>query len=251
MATRRSTPSREPTPSPYSKDLMQRVASRVAHMRASAGHTQEAFASALGIATKNLQRLEGGKQNLTLGTLSRIALLLGVDVLDFLKVAPEGPSRRVSAAWTGDLVETGATLTEAEEPGSIPATTLRAAGVALAAGKAIEAKAHVQLPGRRAAEKGAFLVRVVGSAMDPKLPDGSWCLFRAPAAKPAWGHVVLAAVNSGDSGPTFVIRQIDKKGARGGVTLSALVPGYPTLELRSDEVHVLADFVRIVPPRSA
>ncbi|WP_411280351.1 helix-turn-helix domain-containing protein, partial [Gemmatimonas sp.] len=52
---------------------MRAVARRIAEVRRLAGITQEALAEQLGIALKNVQRIESGRQNLTLQTLARVA----------------------------------------------------------------------------------------------------------------------------------------------------------------------------------
>ncbi|MBK7402869.1 MAG: helix-turn-helix transcriptional regulator [Myxococcales bacterium] len=54
------------------------MARRIAALRQELGLTQEELASKLGIAHKNVQRLESGRQNLTLQTLARVAKVLEV-----------------------------------------------------------------------------------------------------------------------------------------------------------------------------
>src|SRR5690606_1014419 len=59
-----------------SDDLVHRVAKRIASVRRERGLSQENLAAILGIAVKNLQRIESGKQNLSLATLERICAAL-------------------------------------------------------------------------------------------------------------------------------------------------------------------------------
>jgi HTH-type transcriptional regulator/antitoxin HipB len=59
-------------------DFLRRVAKRIAVERRAARMTQEQLAELLGTATRNVQRMESGAQNLTLVTLSRVARALGV-----------------------------------------------------------------------------------------------------------------------------------------------------------------------------
>ena len=56
------------------------VGRKLAEFRVRAGLTQEAFAEKLGMAPNNLQRIELGMQNLTIGTLVRLANGLGIPV---------------------------------------------------------------------------------------------------------------------------------------------------------------------------
>ncbi len=59
-------------------DITQQVGRRIAELRQGGGVTQEAFAERLGVSLKYVQRIEGGRQNLTLRSLARLAILLGV-----------------------------------------------------------------------------------------------------------------------------------------------------------------------------
>jgi HTH-type transcriptional regulator/antitoxin HipB len=60
------------------EDFLRRVAKRIVVERRAARMTQEQLAELLGTATRNVQRIESGAQNLTLITLSRVARALGV-----------------------------------------------------------------------------------------------------------------------------------------------------------------------------
>lgn len=59
-------------------DITQQVGRRIAELRQGEGVTQEAFAERLGVSLKYVQRIEGGRQNLTLRSLARLASMLGV-----------------------------------------------------------------------------------------------------------------------------------------------------------------------------
>ncbi len=54
-------------------DLVHRVARRISEVRNELGITQEALAAQLDIATKNVQRIESGRQNLTLTSIEKVA----------------------------------------------------------------------------------------------------------------------------------------------------------------------------------
>jgi transcriptional regulator with XRE-family HTH domain len=56
---------------------------RVAELRARHGWTQAELAERLNIALQNMQRIEQGRQNLTIATLTRLAHVLGCAVRDF------------------------------------------------------------------------------------------------------------------------------------------------------------------------
>jgi transcriptional regulator with XRE-family HTH domain len=67
--------------------MLDRIGRRVAELRAERGWTQAAFAERMGIATKYLQRIEAGDENLTVSSLLRLAEALAVE-LEELFVPP-------------------------------------------------------------------------------------------------------------------------------------------------------------------
>lgn len=77
-------------PDDEDQDLVKVVASRLAALRREQGITQEVLAERLGTAVENLKRIERG-QNLTLRTLQRIAIALGVIVKIDFESDPRGP----------------------------------------------------------------------------------------------------------------------------------------------------------------
>lgn len=73
--------------------LKDHVGRRIAELRETKGLSQAAVAEAIQTTVPNLQRIEYGQQNLTLGTLTKIANAVGVRVAEFF--APlESPKRR-------------------------------------------------------------------------------------------------------------------------------------------------------------
>ncbi len=69
--------------SPDPDRVVESIARRISELREQAGLTQEQVAARLGIAAKNYQRMELGKQNLTVLTLVRVAAALGVHPREF------------------------------------------------------------------------------------------------------------------------------------------------------------------------
>jgi transcriptional regulator with XRE-family HTH domain len=60
--------------------LQRQVGRRVADLRRTKAWTQDQFAERLGVSLKYVQRVEAGTENLTLGSLARLAGQLGVEV---------------------------------------------------------------------------------------------------------------------------------------------------------------------------
>ena len=79
-------------PAGGSATFVVRVAQRIAQRRRDAGMTQEDLADCLDTAVRNVQRMESGTQNLTLGTLVRIAKALGTEPEDLIGAV--GPLER-------------------------------------------------------------------------------------------------------------------------------------------------------------
>ncbi len=238
---------------PSERELIERVGRRIGEVRAACGLTQEQLAAALGIATKNLQRLESGQQNLTLTSLARVAHQLGVDPRDLLAAPnPVRPARTTArSGWLSGLKEAGVTLVDESVAGGVPVTTFREAAGALSSGEPVAsaARAWGTLSERRSRlEPGAFVARAVGSSMEPRILDGAWCVFRAPASSAGRGELALVAwTDEGADGPTHAIRRVDKlPGRRAGWRLSALAPGFSPRELHARDFTILADFVRIL-----
>jgi transcriptional regulator with XRE-family HTH domain len=65
--------------------LLRRIGRRIAELRVERALTQEEFAGRLDYSVKYTQRIEAGRQNLSVGSLVRLANALDVAVADLLK----------------------------------------------------------------------------------------------------------------------------------------------------------------------
>jgi len=89
-AERRRRPERaEQYESATYRDLQERLAGAVRHLREEKGWTQEEGAHRCGMTTRLFQRVEGAEANLTFTTLARLCEGFEVDVVQLLK-----PKRR-------------------------------------------------------------------------------------------------------------------------------------------------------------
>ncbi len=173
--------------------LLRAVGRRVADARRSRGLTQEQLAARLGIASKNLQRIEHGRQNLTLGTLLTLAQSLDTEPVSLLPGATgsaQGPSS------PGDLLRAhGWRFVEGEalQPGVVPVMVLgaQAGGVGETRVPAVLGGVHLPAALRQRSGVQGFVTRVEGRSMEPRVPAGAWCLFRAPVEGPLEGRVLL------------------------------------------------------------
>lgn len=178
-------------------------------MRREAALTQEALAVRLGIATKNVQRLESGRQNLTLETLARVALALGVTPSDLVTPTRPTTSRR-SREGAGAIPFTRV-LGPTPDPRAIPLLTLRAAAGAFGHGDIVETEEWVVPSSRRPPTSGMFVARVDGDSMEPTIPEGSFVLFRGPVLGPLQGRVLLVQLRSAsdpETGGQYVVKRV-------------------------------------------
>ena len=88
---------------PRANDVLRDLGRRVAELRASKGLTQERFAEVADVTVQYLQRVEAGRENLTVRSLVRLAGLLHVTITNLFSkpaqrnVRPGRPRRRSSS----------------------------------------------------------------------------------------------------------------------------------------------------------
>lgn len=239
-------------------DLVVRVARRIAAVRLTKGLTQEALARTMGIATKGLQRMESGGQNLTLRTIAELARALDVEPDALLSPPSLGPP---PDAWAS-LVEAGVVVLAADATPpkvAVPIFSLAAAAGSLGQNQAVERLAWAVVPKlKRVSSDRRFLARVVGRSMEPLIPDGAWCLFRADVVGAIEGRVVLLQHRDQSDPETegaYALKrlksvEVDSDGV--SVRLESINPQHPEylVRLRAlDELRPVAEFVRVVAPR--
>jgi transcriptional regulator with XRE-family HTH domain len=222
-------------------ELQIAVARRLSSLRQARGLTQEGVADRLGIASQNIQRIESGRQNLTLQTIERVAGAIGVATEDVLHVTA-GPGARPRFL---ELERGGVLRPSVEPPVPVPVFRLVDGARFARAGRPMPLGWMLLADD---VEPGSFIVRVEGSAMEPRVPDGAWSLFRPLRQKePQAKSFVLLALGAGDDVEVLVRRVDAAPDAKGRITLSTLQPGEAPLVLGGpDEGQILAEHVRTV-----
>jgi len=97
-----------------------------------------------------------------------------------------------------------------------------------------------------------FVAEIVGHSMEPLIPDGSFCVFRAGVAGSRTGRLVLA--EDRDNNAYAVKRYASEKTVTDEgwkhqrIRLESLNPGYPSWDLEPDEekYRIIAEFVRVL-----
>jgi transcriptional regulator with XRE-family HTH domain len=247
-------------------DLLHRVATRIASARRARGISQEALAARLGIAVKNLQRIESGRQNLTLATIERICLALDVPpelVLAGTQHAAEGVGHAMPSRprILDRLAAAGFDVRSASEPGrppsgAVPVTTLRAAaGRPSASARIVERLGWVVLDRRTAPPPGQFIAEVVGRSMEPRIPHGSLCLFGPPAPPPYGDRILLVAHTSlvdEELGGPYALKRVRLKGRLPSGRIRVVLESTNrsilpiVLDVGEEDLRVLAELVRVI-----
>ncbi len=140
----------------------------------------------------------------------------------------------------------------------LPVYSLRAAatkfGELMESGQ--EAERWVRAPGNLRLTDGMFVATVVGRSMEPLIPDGSACIFRAPVTGSRKGRMLLIE-KSGESdfSSRYTVKRYARQGhlvesaeREGAIRLEPLNREFPAFELTADEFRVIAEFVQVLGP---
>jgi type I restriction enzyme R subunit len=109
--------------------------------------------------------------------------------------------------------------------------------------------------------KGMFVAQVVGKSMEPQIPDGAWCLFRAPVEGTRQGKTVLVQLGDGadpETGQRYTVKRYEShKVAKGDswrherVTLKPANPDFKPIVLTpgvAGQLSVVAEVVDVFSP---
>jgi SOS-response transcriptional repressor LexA len=112
---------------------------------------------------------------------------------------------------------------------------------------------------KRRLRPGMFVAQVVGQSMEPTIPDGSYCLFRAPVTGTRQSKIVLVQLRDSidpDSGERYTVkRYLSEKVTDGDswrharITLKPINPDFQPIELtgaEDGELQVVAEFVEVL-----
>ena len=122
----------------------------------------------------------------------------------------------------------------------------------------------VELDTGRTIRGGMFVAQVVGKSMEPRIPDGSHCLFAAPVAGSRQGRTVLVRLRDEidqETGERFTVKRYrsrkteDENGWRHvEITLEPVNRDFDPIVIAADdegEVGVVAEVIEVLGPRLA
>ncbi len=101
-----------------------------------------------------------------------------------------------------------------------------------------------------------FVARVAGRSMEPRIPDGSLCVFRSGVAGSRQGKLVLVEHLGGGANDRYTVKRYhsEKTQAPDGswlherISLEPLNPDFEAWDLNPEEdrFRVIAEFVRVL-----
>lgn len=146
----------------------------------------------------------------------------------------------------------------------LPYYPMRIAAGVFAGDMEVEADGWVPVPEGLRCDPGYFVASISGKSMEPRVPDGSVCLFRAQPQGSREGKLLLVQKHgASESGGEFTIKRYHSEKAVLGageaeefddapewrhsrVRLISLNPEYPSWDLEADQCQVIAEFVRVL-----
>jgi len=117
----------------------------------------------------------------------------------------------------------------------------------------------VEIRSARRLRRGMFVAQVVGTSMEPAIPDGSFCLFAAPVEGSRHGKTVLVQLRDQvdpETGHRYTVKRYESAKTTEGdswrhtaITLKPLNPAFAPIILTADEadqLQVVAELVEVL-----
>lgn len=130
-----------------------------------------------------------------------------------------------------------------------------AAGPFLSNPEGIQAEEWIETPPDLKLEEGMFVARIQGRSMEPRIPDGSLCVFRRGVAGSRNGRLVLVRNSELADENQYTVKHyrsektVTEEGfVQTRIRLESLNPAYPSWDLDREEekYQVVAEFVRVL-----
>ena len=141
----------------------------------------------------------------------------------------------------------------------LPVHSLKAAAGKFGDGQHVEEEGWVQVNGRKL-DKEMFVAQVVGRSMEPRIPDGSYCIFRRYQGGTRQGKIVLAQYRGPadpETGGSFTVKRYesekiqnpDETWEHAKIGLKPLNPAYQPIELEpgsEGDVKIIAEWIGVI-----
>jgi len=148
----------------------------------------------------------------------------------------------------------------------VPLVPLKAAAGAFSDPQHVEDAgfAWVAVESRHRLRKGMFVAQVAGKSMEPAIPEGSYCLFRAPVEGTRQGRTVLVQLRDAadpETGQRYTVKRYRSEKAAAGdswrhekITLEPVNPDFEPIVLTGadeGELQVIAELVEVLEGRAS
>lgn len=140
----------------------------------------------------------------------------------------------------------------------LPLYSLQAAAGKFGEEREVEPEGWVKAPARLPLHRDMFVARVVGRSMEPRIADGSLCVFRAGVVGSRQGKLVLVErMGATDTSARYTVKKYTSTKAPAGkeedaswrhasVRLEPLNPEFEGFDLEEGQCRVIAEFVRVL-----
>jgi SOS-response transcriptional repressor LexA len=137
----------------------------------------------------------------------------------------------------------------------LPLYSLQAAATKFGEEREVEAEGWVKAPAQLRLTPDMFVGRVVGRSMEPRIPDGSLCIFRFGVVGSREGKLVLVVrLNATETSARYTVKRYTSKKIRTGeeeweheaVRLEPLNKEFEGFDLKEGEAQVIAEFVQLL-----
>lgn len=137
----------------------------------------------------------------------------------------------------------------------LPRYSLRAAAGRFLENSEIREEGWVEAPEDLRLSTDMFVAEIAGHSMEPRIPDGSLCVFRQGVAGSREGRLVLAEDSAAGGNNRYAVKRYrsQKTQSETGwkherIRLESLNPDYPSWDLDPDEekYRIIAEFIRVI-----
>jgi phage repressor protein C with HTH and peptisase S24 domain len=137
----------------------------------------------------------------------------------------------------------------------LPLYSLKAAATKFGEEREVESEGWVKAPPRLRLTADMFVARVVGRSMEPRIPDGSLCVFRKGVVGSRQGKLVLVErFGATETSARYTIKKYTSQKRQreegewehASVRLEPLNKEFEGFELREGEAQVIAEFIQVL-----
>ena len=237
-------------------DLRRVVAANIRALAKARGRPLNALADFAGVSRAQMFNVLAGRAAASVDWLAKVAGALDVVPAVLLAEAAENAKPPVAHRRSPFVRVAPAGGTE----GAVPLLNLRVAAGRLGRGDEVHTDAWVVPHSRKKVSRDMFVAQIDGESMAPRIPNGSYCLFRYPVRGALEGKIVLVAhrrFHDPETHARYAVKKFlqAKKTRSGGVVrLGSLNPDFKPLDValtEPDDLRVIAELIDVLGSHEA